>query len=321
MLVYAALIVRKGLGKMLNALDKLMLEKVADLHEIPQGAYNIRKNGEGIQRNTTANIDIVTKKDKPGIDVIIKPNTKGESVHIPVIVTQEDINDTVYNTFEVGENSDVLVVAGCGIHNSGTHKSQHDGIHNFFVRKGAKLKYVEKHYGEGDGLGQRVLNPKTIIEAEEGSVVELELIQIKGIDRTIRDTEIRLMGNAKLVVTERLLTYVDQEAESRIIVELLGADSSAQIISRSVAQDSSKQDFYFDLVGRNKGRGHIQCDAIIMHNAQVHSTPKISAYHSEAQLVHEAAIGRIESEQLIKLMSMGFSEKEAEDTILTGFLK
>jgi Fe-S cluster assembly scaffold protein SufB len=306
---------------MLNALDKLMLEKVADLHEIPQGAYNIRKNGEGIQRNTTANIDIVTKKDKPGIDVIIKPNTKGESVHIPVIVTQEDINDTVYNTFEVGENSDVLVVAGCGIHNSGTHKSQHDGIHNFFVRKGAKLKYVEKHYGEGDGLGQRVLNPKTIIEAEEGSVVELELIQIKGIDRTIRDTEIRLMGNAKLVVTERLLTYVDQEAESRIIVELLGADSSAQIISRSVAQDSSKQDFYFDLVGRNKGRGHIQCDAIIMHNAQVHSTPKISAYHSEAQLVHEAAIGRIESEQLIKLMSMGFSEKEAEDTILTGFLK
>jgi Fe-S cluster assembly scaffold protein SufB len=306
---------------MLNALDKLMLEKVADLHEIPQGAYNIRKNGEGIQRNTTANIDIVTKKDKPGIDVIIKPNTKGESVHIPVIVTQEDINDIVYNTFEVGENSDVLVVAGCGIHNSGTHKSQHDGIHNFFVRKGAKLKYVEKHYGEGDGLGQRVLNPKTIIEAEEGSVVELELIQIKGIDRTIRDTEIRLMGNAKLVVTERLLTYVDQEAESRIIVELLGADSSAQIISRSVAQDSSKQDFYFDLVGRNKGRGHIQCDAIIMHNAQVHSTPKISAYHSEAQLVHEAAIGRIESEQLIKLMSMGFSEKEAEDTILTGFLK
>ena len=306
---------------MLNALDKLMLEKVADLHEIPHGAFNIRKNGQGVQRNTTANIDIVTKKDKSGIDIIVKPYTKGESVHIPVIVTEENINDVVFNTFEIGEYSDVEIIAGCGIHNCGTHKSQHDGIHTFFVRKGAKLKYVEKHYGQGDGQGQRILNPKTIIEAEEGSVVELELIQIKGIDRTKRDTEIRLMGNAKLVVTERLLTYMTQEAESNITVELLGADSSAQIISRSVAQDDSKQDFYFDLVGRNKGRGHIQCDAIIMHNAQVHSTPKISAYNSEAQLVHEAAIGRIESEQLIKLMSMGFSEKEAEDTILDGFLK
>jgi len=306
---------------MLNALDKLMLEKVADLHEIPQGAFNIRKNGAGVQRNTTANIDIVTKADKSGIDVIIKPHTKGESVHIPVIVTEENINDVVYNTFEVGEYSDVLIVAGCGIHNSGHHKSQHDGIHTFYVRKGAKLKYVEKHYGQGDGEGQRVLNPKTILEVEEGAVVELELIQIKGIDQTKRDTEIRLMDNAKLVVTERLLTYKDQEAESNIIVELYGADSSAQIISRSVAQDDSKQVFYFDLVGRNKGRGHIQCDAIIMHNAQVLSTPRISAYHSEAQLVHEAAIGRIESEQLIKLMSLGFSEQEAEDTILNGFLK
>jgi len=298
-----------------------MLEKVADLHEIPQGAFNIRKNGAGVQRNTTANIDIVTKTDKSGIDVIIKPHTKGESVHIPVIVTEENINDVVYNTFEVGEYSDVVIVAGCGIHNSGHHKSQHDGIHTFHVRKGAKLKYVEKHYGQGEGEGQRVLNPKTILEVEEGAVVELELIQIKGIDQTKRDTEIRLMDNAKLVVTERLLTYKDQEAESNITVELLGVDSSAQIISRSVAQDNSKQVFYFDLVGRNKGRGHIQCDAIIMHNAQVLSTPRISAHHSEAQLVHEAAIGRIESEQLIKLMSLGFSEQEAEDTILNGFLK
>lgn len=306
---------------MLNALDKLMLEKVADLHDIPQGAYNIRKNGAGVQRNTTANIDIITKLDKPGIDVIIKPYTKGESVHIPVIVTEENINDLVYNTFEVGEYSDVLIVAGCGVHNSGNLKSQHDGIHTFYVRKGAKLKYVEKHYGQGEGMGQRVLNPQTIIEVEEGASVELELIQIKGIDQTKRDTEVRLKDNAKLVVTERLLTHKDQVAESNISVELLGVNSSAQIISRSVAQDDSRQEFFFDLVGRNKGRGHIQCDAIIMHNAQVLSTPKISAYHSEAQLVHEAAIGRIESEQLIKLMSMGFSEKEAEDTILNGFLK
>lgn len=306
---------------MLNALDKLMLEKVADLHEIPQGAFNIRKNGAGVQRNTTANIDILTKPDGSGIDVIIKPYTKGESVHIPVIVTEENINDVVYNTFEVGEYSDVLIVAGCGIHNSGHRKSQHDGIHTFHVRKGAKLKYVEKHYGQGDGTGERILNPKTIIEAEEGAVVELELVQIKGIDHTKRDTEIRLLDKAKLVVTERLLTHKEQEAESNIIVELLGVDSSAQIISRSVAQGDSKQLFNFDLVGRNKGRGHIQCDAIIMHNAQVVSIPRVSAHHSEAQLVHEAAIGRIESEQLVKLMSLGFSEQEAEDIILDGFLK
>jgi Fe-S cluster assembly scaffold protein SufB len=306
---------------MLNTLDRLMLEKVADLHEIPQGAYNIRKNGQGIQRNTTANIDIITKKDKPGIDIIVKPQTKGESVHIPVIITEENVNDLVYNTFEIGEYSDVLVVAGCGIHNSGNRKSQHDGIHNFFVRKGARMKYVEKHYGQGEGQGQKILNPKTIIEAEEGAVVELELIQIKGIDSTKRDTEILLRDKAKLVVTERLLTYRDQEAESSIVVELVGADSSAQVISRSVAQDNSRQVFYFDLVARNKSRGHIQCDAIIMHNAQVLSTPRISAFHNEGQLVHEAAIGRIESEQLIKLMSLGLTEKEAEDTILMGFLK
>lgn len=306
---------------MLNLLDKLMLEKVADLHDIPQGAYNIRKNGEGVQRNTTANIDIITKKDQPGIDVIVKPYTKGESVHIPVIVTEENINDLVYNTFEIGAYSDVLVVAGCGIHNSGSRKSQHDGIHTFYVRQGARLRYVEKHYGQGEGKGERVLNPKTIIEAEPGAVVELELVQIKGIDSTKRDTEIRLQDQAKLIVAERLLTYLDQDAESNIMVELAGTGSSAQIISRSVAQDNSRQEFYFDLVGRNQSRGHIQCDAIIMHNAQVYSTPKISALHSEAQLIHEAAIGRIESEQLIKLMSLGLSEKEAEDTILKGFLE
>lgn len=306
---------------MLNSLDRLMLEKVADLHEIPKGAFNIRKNGQGVQRNTTANIDIVMKTDKPGIDIIVKPYTKGESVHIPVIVTEENIHDLVYNTFEIGEYSDVLIVAGCGIHNSGDRTSQHDGVHTFYVRKGARLRYVEKHYGQGEGQGKRVLNPKTIIEAEEGAIVELEMVQIKGVDNTKRDTEIRLQDQAKLVITERLLTNRNQVAESNIKVELVGEGSSAQIISRSVAQDDSKQDFYFDLIGKNASRGHIQCDAIIMQNAQVFSTPRISAYHSEAQLVHEAAIGRIESEQLIKLMSMGLSEKEAEDTILKGFLK
>lgn len=306
---------------MLNLLDKTMLAKVADMHEIPQGAFNIRKNGQGVERRTTANIDILTKTDKPGIDIIVKPYTQGESVHIPVILTEESLNDLVYNSFEIGEYSDVEVIAGCGIHNDGCSKSQHDGIHTFNVRKGAKMRYVEKHYGEGAGTGGRVLNPKTILDVEEGATVELELVQIKGVDSTKRDTEVRLAKNAKLIITERLLTDQQQSAESRIIVELNGEGASAQIISRSVAQDHSKQDFYFDLIGRSASRGHVQCDAIIMHDAKVYSTPRIAAEHSEAQLVHEAAIGRIESEQLVKLMSLGLSEKEAEDTILKGFLK
>jgi len=306
---------------MLSQLDSLMLEKVAELHGVPEGAYNIRKNGEGAGRNTTANIDIVTKEDKPGIDVIVEPHTKGESVHIPVIVTQEGLNDMVYNTFEIGKEADVQIVAGCGIHNAGEKQAEHDGIHEFFIRKGAKIKYIEKHYGQGEGTGKKVLNPKTVIHAEEDSVVELELVQIMGIDHTVRDTEVHLADRAKLIVTERLLTTGGQEAKSIIKVEMPGEDSSAQIISRSVAQDRSKQDYYFNLVGRNRCRGHIQCDAIIMDEAVIQSTPKISAYHSDAQLVHEAAIGKLESEQLIKLMTLGLTEKEAEDTILKGFLR
>ena len=304
----------------LDAIDKKLLEAVADLHEIPQGAYNIRKNGAGLSRNTTANIDIATKTDKPGIDVTVKPGTKNESVHIPVILS-ESIEDLVYNTFEIGEDSDVLIVAGCGIHNATDKNAGHDGIHEFFVRRGAKMKYVEKHYGEGEGKGKRVLNPTTIIEVEEGGTAELEMVQIKGVDTTKRDTRVKLHKNARLIVSERLLTYLDQVAESIITVELVGAGSTAQVISRSVAQDDSKQIFHLNMRGYCECRGHIQCDSIIMHNAQVSSIPEITALDEGAQLVHEAAIGRIASEQLTKLMCLGLTEKEAEETILQGFLK
>jgi Fe-S cluster assembly scaffold protein SufB len=305
---------------MLSAIDKKLLGEVADLHEIPQGAFNIRRNGVGISRNSTANIDIVTKTDKPGIDILIKPGTKGESVHIPVILS-ENLEDMVYNTFEVGANSDVLIVAGCGIHNCGSQKSQHDGIHQFFIRKGAKMKYVEKHYGDGDGKGERILNPKTIIEVEEDGVVELEMIQIKGVDQTVRDTDVILHKNARLIVSERLLTNANQSAESNITVELKGENSTAQILSRSVAQDTSKQVFHLRMHGYTNCRGHIQCDSIIMDQAQVASIPEITAFHSDAQLIHEAAIGKIASEQLTKLMTLGLTEEEAEETILQGFLK
>lgn len=227
----------------------------------------------------------------------------------------------VYNTFEVGEDSDVLIVAGCGIHNTTSKKAQHDGIHTFYVRKGARMKYVEKHYGEGDGSGERVLNPQTIIEVEEGGLAEIEMVQIKGVDRTKRDTDVVLHKDARLIVTERLLTDRDQEAESNILVDLRGENSTAQIISRSVAQDDSKQVFHLTMRGYAECRGHIQCDSIIMDNGQVSSVPEVSAFHSNAALIHEATIGRIASDQLTKLMTLGLTEEEAEDTILQGFLK
>jgi len=305
---------------MLDSIDKRLLQEVADLHDIPQGAYNIRKNGEKLSRNTTANIDIVTKEDKPGIDIIIKPGTKNESVHIPVILS-ENMADLVYNTFEIGEGSDVTIVAGCGIHNSTGNDSGHDGIHEFFVRRGAKIKYVEKHFGDGDGTGKRILNPTTIIDVEEDGTAEIELVQIKGVDSTKRDTLVRLQKNARLIVSERLLTYLEQSAESIITVELLGDGSTAQVVSRSVAQNDSKQVFHLNMRGHCECRGHIQCDSIIMHNAQVSAIPEISALDEGAQLVHEAAIGRIASEQLTKLMCLGLTEQEAEETILQGFLK
>jgi len=305
---------------MLEIIDKRLLQEVADLHELPQGAYNIRKNGAGLSRNTTANIDIVTKEGKPGIDVIVKPGTKNESVHIPVILS-ESIEDVVYNTFEIGEDSDVLIVAGCGIHNATGNKAGHDGIHEFFIRRGARMKYVEKHYGEGDGTGKRILNPTTIIEVGEVGTAELEMVQIRGVDEAKRDTLVKLHKNARLIVSERMLTYLEQTATSIVTVELLGDGSTAQVISRSVAQDDSKQVFHLNMRGYCECRGHIQCDSIIMHNAQVSSIPEITAFSEGAQLVHEAAIGRIASEQLTKLMCLGLTEKEAEDTILQGFLK
>lgn len=305
----------------MNALDSKLLREIADLHGIPQGAYNIRKNGELLSRHSSANIEIRTKTDRPGIDIIVKPGTKGESVHIPVIVTATGIDDMVFNTFDIGEGSDVLVVAGCGIHNPGDKKAQHNGIHNFIIRKGARMRYVEKHYGEGVGTGERVLNPQTIVEIEEGGHAELELVQLRGVDSTKRVTEARVHKRGYLLITERLLTHGNQIAESEMTVELVGEDASTQIISRSVAQENSQQVFYPRVVGLGKCRGHVQCDAIIMDKARVRAIPEISAQHADAQLIHEAAIGKIAGEQIIKLMTLGLTEEEAEETILQGFLK
>ncbi|MBO5452970.1 MAG: SufD family Fe-S cluster assembly protein [Clostridia bacterium] len=306
------------------SLDKIqqdLLEKVTDLHEIPAGAYNIRANGTSAGRNTTANIDIVTKEDKNGIDIIIKPNTKSESVHIPVILSQSGLKETVYNDFFIGENAVVTIIAGCGIHNGGSEKSEHSGIHSFHIGKNAKVKYIEKHYGSGDGNGERVMNPQTVIEIEEGGRMEMETAQIKGVDSTDRSTTAVLADKATLVIREKLMTHGNQFAKTDFTVDLNGIDCGADIVSRSVAKDNSNQIFYSCINGNNKSSGHTECDAIIMDSASVSAIPKITANHTEASLIHEAAIGKIAGEQLIKLMTLGLTEQEAEEQIISGFLR
>lgn len=305
----------------LDNIEKNLLKQVAEIEKIPMGAYNIRENGKSISRNTTANIDIITKTDKPGIDIVIKPNTKNESVHIPVILTQGGFNDTVYNDFYVGENADVVIIAGCGIHNNTCNTSEHDGIHTFHLAKGAKVKYIEKHYGEGNGTGDKILNPQTILYLEEGSSLEMESVQIKGVTSTIRETKGELGKNTNLVITERIMTTDNQTAKTIFDVDLNGENSSVHVASRSIARNNSTQEFISNVNGNTKCFGHVECDAIIMDKAKVISTPKIVANNIDASLIHEAAIGKIAGEQLIKLMSLGLTGAEAEEQIINGFLK
>ena len=305
----------------MDQIQKTLLEQVADLHEVPSGAYNIRANGTSAGRNTTENIDIVTKEDKQGIDIIIKPGTKRESVHIPVIISEAGLEESVYNDFYVGEDADVVIVAGCGIHNSGDKRSKHDGIHSFHIGKNAKVRYVEKHYGQGEGTGERVMNPETIVEIAEGGFLEMETVQIKGIDSTKRVTKARLDKDAKLVITEKLMTHGTQIAETNFEVDLDGENSSANVISRSVARDHSRQVFLSKINGNNKCAGHSECDGIIMDEAVISAIPEITANDLDAALIHEAAIGKIAGEQIIKLMTLGLTAEEAEEQIVNGFLK
>ena len=305
----------------MNTIDSHLLKEIADLERMPQGAYNIRKNGQLEGRNNSAHITIESKTDKPGIDIRIDPHTKNESVHIPVIVTQTGLKDLVYNDFYIGEGCDVDIVAGCGIHNSGCETAEHDGIHTFYVGKGAKVRYVEQHYGEGEGTGARILNPHTIVYLEEGASIQLETVQIRGVDSTKRYTKVVLDADAEAVVTERLLTHGQQFAESKMDVVMNGEGARTQVISRSVAQDESVQVFYPQVEGNAQCFGHVQCDSIIMGKAKVSSIPAIVANHMDAQLIHEAAIGKIAGDQILKLMTLGLTEEEAEQKILDGFLQ
>lgn len=305
----------------MDAIQMQMLEQVADLHGVPQGAYNFRINGEGAGRNCTEHIEIVTKEDKSGIDIIIKPGTKNESVHIPVVLSQSGITEMVYNDFYIGEDSDITIVAGCGIHNGGDQKSQHDGIHSFFIGKNAKVRYVEKHYGSGDGSGERILNPQTIVTMDEGSYMEMDTVQIKGVDSTIRTTKATLANKATLIIKEKIMTHGKQYAKTDFEVNLNGDDCKTNVISRSVARDQSHQVFLSRINGNNKCMGHTECDAILMDQGSVSAIPEITANHIEASLIHEAAIGKIAGEQITKLMTLGLTEAEAEAQIVNGFLK
>ena len=305
----------------LDATSDRLLAEVADLHKVPVGAFNIRANGKAVARNSSANIDIIPKENGSGIDIKIKPGTKNESVHIPVVMTASGIKEIVYNDFYIGEDSDVVIVAGCGIDNCGPKDSEHDGIHRFFVGKVAKVKYVEKHYGSGDGAGKRILNPGTEVYMEEDSYMEMEMTQIKGVDDTVRDTKAELGKGARLVVHERLMTHGDQKAVSNYRVDLNGEGCSADVVSRSVAKNDSYQKFDAVLNGNTACSGHTECDAIIMDNGRILAVPGLEANNVDAALVHEAAIGKIAGEQLIKLMTLGLTEAEAEEQIINGFLK
>lgn len=280
----------------MDAIQKHLLEEVADLHAIPTGAYNIRANGKSVERNTTSTVDIVSKEDGTGIDIIIKPGTKRESVHIPVVLSQAGLTEVVYNDFYIGEDADVTIIAGCGIHNGGAENSRHDGIHRFFIGKNAKVKYVEKHYGSGDGTGKRIMNPQTIVEMEEDSYMEMDTVQIKGVDSTKRETRAVLRDGAKLVVMERLMTHGSQTATSEFAVDLNGDGARANVTSRSVAKEESTQLFISKINGNAKCSGHTECDAIIMDHAKISAVPEITANHPDAELIHEAAIGKIAGE-------------------------
>lgn len=298
-----------------------VLDQIDDKGFKQEGAYNLRYNGYALCHGDTEFIKIKKRTDgNQGIDVYISGETKGEAVHIPVVISTSGMTDMVYNDFYVEEGADVTIISGCGIHNSGCDDSRHDGMHTFHVGKNANVVYTEKHYGEGEGTGARILNPVTKIILEDNAVFTLDTVQIKGVDSTIRETQVELGSGAKLIVTEKLMTHDKQTAVSNMDVLLNGEGSSAQIVSRSVAKGESVQTFHPKAVGNAGCHAHIQCDSIIMENAKVSAIPEINANHVDAAIIHEAAIGRINNDQVMKLRTLGLTGEEAESVIVEAFL-
>ena len=307
---------------MLSDIVKNLLQEVSGMVNIPAtSAFNIRNNGQSEGRKSTENIDIVPKPNGAGLDIYVKPFTKNEDVHIPALITADGVHDVAYNDFHIGEGAEIKLIAGCGIHNCGCDDSIHEGIHRFFVGKNAKIIYEEKHIGEGDGNGKRIINPQTHIEAEENAYIEMDTVQLKGVDSTKRISSAKLADGATMIIKEKIMTHGDQYAETSFDVDLNGTGSSAKLISRSVAKDNSRQLFRSKINGNAECYGHSECDAIIMDNGIVAAEPEITANHVDASLIHEAAIGKIAGDQLTKLMTLGLTEDEAEAQIINGFLK
>ena len=304
----------------MDKIDKMLLEKVSDLHKISLGAFNIRKNGQVLDRKTTKEIEIIPKKDKSGIDIIVKPNVQNKAVHIPVIITAGGLNDLVYNDFYIGKNADVTIVAGCGIHNATNETSTHNGIHSFHLAENSHVKYIERHVGEGKGKGGKILNPITKIYQKENSFMEIETLQLGGVTSSERKTFASLGENAHLDIQENILTENTETATTSFKVTLKGRNSKVEVVSHSVAKGDSYQEFKSNLIGKNECFGHVECDGILLNNARIVSVPMIDALSSDASLIHEAAIGKIAGDELIKLMTLGLSEEEAEDVIIKGFL-
>lgn len=306
----------------MNEIEKKILEEVSSLHAVPRsGAHNIRLNGKLVSRGVTEGINILSKKDKDGIDVFIKRGTKNESVHIPVIVSFNGVKDKVYNDFYVEDDVDVLIVAGCGVNCNGSSASGHNGIHTFHIGKNSKVRYVEKHVGLGDNEAKRELDPVTDIILGENSVLIMETSQLGGVTKSIRTTNATLARGAKLIIKESLLTDERDRVKTMFNVNLEGENSKVEVVSRSVAKEKSRQEFVSNIIGKNKCFGHVECDGIISEKGIISSTPKIVAKHKDAMLVHEAAIGKIGEGQIEKLMTLGLDKEEAEREIISGFLR
>ena len=305
----------------MNNVDKNLLKAINETLDEKTEVYNIRKNGESIKRKVNSYIDIVTKEDKNGLDIYVKENTLFGIVHIPVIITESGLTDVVYNDFHIGANANVIIMAGCGIHNDLHKDSEHDGIHRFYLEENAKVTYVEKHYGEGKGTGKKILNPTTEIYMKKGSSMNMDSVQIKGVDDTIRITKANLDANTTLEISEKIFTTGKQTAKTEFIVDLNGENASVHVTSRSVAEGSSTQEFTSNITGNTKCYAHVECDAIIKDEGKVKAIPEIYAKNIDANLIHEAAIGKIAGAQLNKLMTLGLNEQKAEEVIIKGFLK
>ena len=305
----------------MNNTDKELLKEISESFNEQAEVYNIRKNGKSIERKVNSYINIVTKEDKSGIDIYVKENTLFGIVHIPVIITESGLTDIVYNDFHIGKNANVIIFAGCGIHNDLHKTSEHDGIHRFYLEEGSKVKYVEKHYGEGKGTGKKILNPTTEIYMKKSSTMTMDSVQIKGVDNTLRITKAELDNDTTLEISEKILTTDKETAKTEFIVNLNGENASVHVTSRSVAEGSSYQEFISNITGNTKCYAHVECDAIIKEEGKVKAIPEIYAKNIDANLIHEAAIGKIAGEELQKLMTLGLNESEAEEVIIKGFLK